>query len=56
MLAACFSQHTYTGLGRPLEAVTDIVKKPAFRLYLYQPAENSFFALAEQLRQDRVVP
>jgi hypothetical protein len=48
--------HTDADLGRPVEVVTDMSKSRKLGFTAYQPTEESFFALFEKLRQDRIIP
>jgi nucleoside-diphosphate-sugar epimerase len=48
--------HTDADLGRPIEVVTDMSKSRRLGFNLYQPTDDAFFALFEQLRRDRLIP
>jgi nucleoside-diphosphate-sugar epimerase len=48
--------HTDADLGRPIEVVTDMSKSRKLGFLDYQPTDESFFALFEQLRADRLIP
>jgi hypothetical protein len=48
--------HTDADLGRPIEVVTDMSKSRRLGFNLYQPTDDAFFALFEQLRSDRLIP
>ena len=48
--------HTDADLGRPIEVVTDMSKSRRFGFTDYQPTDDAFFALFEQLRADRLIP
>jgi nucleoside-diphosphate-sugar epimerase len=48
--------HTDADLGRPIEVVTDMSKSRRLGFSLYQPTDDAFFALFEQLRADRLIP
>jgi nucleoside-diphosphate-sugar epimerase len=48
--------HTDTDLGRPIEVVTDMSKTRKLGFTGYQPTDDSFFALFERLRKDRLIP
>lgn len=48
--------HTDADLGRPVEVVTDMSKSRRLGFSLYQPTDDAFFALFEQLRRDRLIP
>jgi nucleoside-diphosphate-sugar epimerase len=48
--------HTDADLGRPIEVVTDMSKSRRLGFSLYQPTDDAFFALFEQLRRDRLIP
>jgi nucleoside-diphosphate-sugar epimerase len=48
--------HTDADLGRPIEIVTDMSKSRRLGFSLYQPTDDAFFALFEQLRHDRLIP
>jgi hypothetical protein len=48
--------HTDADLGRPIEVVTDMSKSRRLGFSLYQPTDDAFFALFEQLRTDRLIP
>jgi nucleoside-diphosphate-sugar epimerase len=48
--------HTDLDLGRPIEVMTDMTKSRKLGFTAYQPTEESFFDLFEQLRADRLIP
>ncbi|MEI9987036.1 MAG: SDR family oxidoreductase [Aliidongia sp.] len=48
--------HTDADLGRPIEVVTDMSKSRRLGFNLFQPTDDAFFALFEQLRRDRLIP
>lgn len=48
--------HTDADLGRPVEVVTDMSKSRKLGFTEYQPTDESFFALFERLRSDRLIP
>ncbi len=48
--------HTDADLGRPIEVVTDMSKSRRLGFALYQPTDDAFFALFEQLRRERLIP
>ncbi len=48
--------HTDADLGRPIEVVTDMSKSRRLGFTAYQPTDDAFFALFEQLRADRLIP
>jgi nucleoside-diphosphate-sugar epimerase len=48
--------HTDADLGRPIEVVTDMSKSRRLGFLDYQPTDDSFFALFEQLVQSRIIP
>ena len=48
--------YTDADLGRPIEVVTDTSKSRRLGFNLYQPTDDAFFALFEQLRNDRLIP
>jgi nucleoside-diphosphate-sugar epimerase len=48
--------HTDADLGRPIEVVTDMSKSRRLGFTGYQPTDDAFFALFEQLRADRLIP
>jgi nucleoside-diphosphate-sugar epimerase len=48
--------HTDADLGRPIEVVTDMSKSRRLGFNLYQPTDDAFFALFEQLRRDQLLP
>jgi nucleoside-diphosphate-sugar epimerase len=48
--------HTDADLGRPIEVVTDMSKSRRLGFTAYQPTDDSFFALFERLRRDRLIP
>jgi nucleoside-diphosphate-sugar epimerase len=48
--------HTDADLGRPIEVVTDMSKSRRLGFTEYQPTDESFFALFERLRSDRLIP
>ena len=48
--------HTDADLGRPIEVVTDMSKSRRLGFTAYQPTDDAFFALFEQLRVDRLIP
>lgn len=48
--------HTDADLGRPIEVVTDMSKSRKLGFTVYQPTDDAFFALFEQLRRERLIP
>ncbi len=48
--------HTDADLGRPFEVVTDMSKSRRLGFAGYQPTDDAFFKLFEQLRADRLIP
>ncbi len=48
--------HTDADLGRPIEVVTDMSKSRRLGFSAYQPTDDAFFDLFEQLRADRLIP
>lgn len=48
--------HTDADLGRPIEVVADMSKSRRLEFLDYQPTDDAFFALFEQLRADRLIP
>jgi nucleoside-diphosphate-sugar epimerase len=48
--------HTDADLGRPIEVVTDMSKSRRLGFTGYQPTDDAFFALFEQLRAVRLIP
>ena len=48
--------HTDADLGRPLEVVTDMSKSRRLGFTDYQPTDDAFFNLFDQLRADRLIP
>ncbi|AJP71082.1 SDR family oxidoreductase [Sphingomonas hengshuiensis] len=48
--------HSDADLGRPIEVVTDMSKSRRMGFTRYQPTDDAFFALFEQLRADRLIP
>jgi nucleoside-diphosphate-sugar epimerase len=48
--------HTDADLGRPIEVVTDMSKSRRLGFSDYQPTDDAFIALFEQLRADRLIP
>lgn len=48
--------HTDADLGRPIEVVTDMGKSRRLGFLDYQPTDDAFFALFEQLRTERLIP
>jgi nucleoside-diphosphate-sugar epimerase len=48
--------HTDADLGRPIEVVTDMSKSRKLGFLDYQPTDESFFTLFDQLRADRLIP
>jgi nucleoside-diphosphate-sugar epimerase len=48
--------HTDADLGRPFEVVTDMSKSRRLGFIGYQPTDDAFFALFQQLRADRLIP
>ncbi len=48
--------HTDADLGRPIEVVTDMGKSRRLGFLDYQPTDDAFFALFEQLRAERIIP
>lgn len=48
--------HTDADLGRPIEVVTDMSKSRGMGFSAYQPTDDAFIDLFEQLRADRLIP
>jgi nucleoside-diphosphate-sugar epimerase len=48
--------HTDADLGRPIEVVTDMSKSRRLGFREYQPTDDAFFDLFEQLRTERLIP
>lgn len=48
--------HTDADLGRPIEVVTDMSKSRRLGFTAYQPTDDAFFDLFDQLRADRLIP
>ncbi|WP_395943635.1 SDR family oxidoreductase [Brevundimonas sp.] len=48
--------HTDADLGRPIEVVTDMGKSRRLGFLDYQPTDDAFFTLFEQLRSERLIP
>lgn len=48
--------HTDADLGRPIEVMTDMGKSRRLGFTDYQPTDDAFFALFEQLRAERLIP
>ena len=48
--------HTDADLGRPIEVVTDMGKSRRLGFLDYQPTDDAFLALFEQLRTERLIP
>ena len=48
--------HTDADLGRPIEVVTDMSKSRRLGFADYRPTDDAFYALFEQLRQNRLIP
>ncbi|MBA4785924.1 MAG: SDR family oxidoreductase [Rhizobiales bacterium] len=48
--------HTDADLGRPIEVITDMSKSRRLGFLDYQPTDDAFFALFEELRADRLIP
>ncbi len=48
--------HTDADLGRPVEVVTDMSKSRRLGFTDYQPTDDAFFELFEQLRAERLIP
>ncbi|WP_347302969.1 SDR family oxidoreductase [Croceibacterium sp. TMG7-5b_MA50] len=48
--------HTDADLGRPIEVVTDMSKSRRLGFAGYQPTDDAFYALFEQLRAERLIP
>jgi nucleoside-diphosphate-sugar epimerase len=48
--------HTDADLGRPIEVVTDMSKSRKLGFTSYQPTDEAFFTLFDQLRRDRLIP
>src|SRR5579875_3721509 len=48
--------HTDADLGRPIEVVTDMSKSRKLGFLEYQATDDSFFALFERLRAERLIP
>jgi nucleoside-diphosphate-sugar epimerase len=49
-------RHTDADLGRPIEVVTDMSKSRRLGFLDYVPTDDSFFALFQQLREERFIP
>ncbi len=47
--------HTDADLGRPIEVVTDMTKSRKLGFLDFQPTDESFFKLFQQLREMRVI-
>ncbi len=48
--------HTDADLGRPIEVVTDMSKSRRLGFNLYQPTDDAFFGLFDQLRAEKLIP
>ena len=48
--------HTDGDLGRPIEIVTDMSKSRRLGFTVYEPTDDSFFALFTRLRASRLIP
>ncbi|UAK25944.1 SDR family oxidoreductase [Sphingomonas nostoxanthinifaciens] len=48
--------HTDADLGRPIEVVTDMGKSRRMGFTAYQPTDDAFIRLFEQLRAERLIP
>jgi len=48
--------HTDLDLGRPIEVMTDMSRSRKLGFTVYQPTEESFFALFEKLRSENLIP
>lgn len=48
--------HTDADLGRPIEVVTDMSKSRRLGFTAYQPTDDAFRDLFEQLRARRLIP
>jgi len=48
--------HTDADLGRPIEVITDMSKSRRLGFLDYQPTDDAFLALFEELRADRLIP
>lgn len=48
--------HTDADLGRPIEVITDMSKSRRLGFLDYQPTDDAFIALFEELRADRLIP
>lgn len=48
--------HTDADLGRPIEVVTDMSKSRRLGFTPYQPTDDAFFRLFEQLRREKLIP
>jgi len=48
--------HTDLDLGRPIEVMTDMAKSRKLGFNLFQPTNDSFFDLFDQLRAGRLIP
>ncbi|KQU53079.1 NAD-dependent dehydratase [Sphingomonas sp. Leaf339] len=48
--------HTDADLGRPIEVVTDMGKSRRLGFLDYQPTDDAFFSLFQQLRAQRLIP
>ena len=48
--------HTDLDLGRPIEVMTDMARSRKLGFSIFQPTDESFFDLFEELRADRLIP
>lgn len=48
--------HTDLDLGRPIEVMTDMAKSRKLGFSVFQPTDESFFDLFNQLQADRLIP
>jgi nucleoside-diphosphate-sugar epimerase len=48
--------HTDADLGRPIEVVTDMSKSRRLGFSAYQPTDDAFFALFDELRRAKLIP
>jgi hypothetical protein len=48
--------HTDADLGRPIEVVTDMSKSRRMGFTVYQPTDDAFTTLFDELRNERLIP
>jgi hypothetical protein len=48
--------HTDADLGRPIEVVTDMSKSRRLGFTAYEPTDDAFVRLFEQLRAEKLIP